>query len=235
YDNVRGEPRRRFKKDEGWENRGDCIECYQCVEVCPTGIDIRNGIQLECVNCTACIDACDDVMDKIKRPRGLIRYASINSIEKPIRSGSDGKAKWRFTPREIGYSALLTVLVTVLIILLLNRTDFSVTILRTAGLLYQEQPNNMVSNLYDLNMVNKTFNNIPVTLKLENLQGELKLVGKDIVMEPQGNIDSKFLILLPKSELNKMNTPIDIGIYNGDKLIKKVSTSFLAPMKRKNE
>ncbi|HEY6436988.1 MAG TPA: FixG Ig-like domain-containing protein, partial [Ignavibacteriaceae bacterium] len=198
-------------------------------------IDIRNGIQLECVNCTACIDACDDVMDKIKRPRGLIRYASINSIEKPIRSGSDGKAKWRFTPREIGYSALLTVLVTVLIILLLNRTDFSVTILRTAGLLYQEQPNNMVSNLYDLNMVNKTFNNIPVTLKLENLQGELKLVGKDIVMEPQGNIDSKFLILLPKSELNKMNTPIDIGIYNGDKLIKKVSTSFLAPMKRKNE
>jgi cytochrome c oxidase accessory protein FixG len=82
YDNVRGEPRKRFKKDEGWENRGDCIECYQCVEVCPTGIDIRNGIQLECVNCTACIDACDDIMDKIKRPRGLIRYASINSIEK---------------------------------------------------------------------------------------------------------------------------------------------------------
>jgi cytochrome c oxidase accessory protein FixG len=141
YDNVRGEPRKRFRRDEGWENRGDCIECYQCVEVCPTGIDIRNGIQLECVNCTACIDACDNIMDKVKRPRGLIRYASLNSIEK--------KAKWRFTPRAIGYSALLTVLVTVLVILLLNRTDFSVTILRTPGLLYQEQPNNMVSNLYD--------------------------------------------------------------------------------------
>jgi hypothetical protein len=143
--------------------------------------------------------------------------------------------KWRFTPRAIGYSSLLTVLVTVLVILLLNRTDFSVTILRTAGLLYQEQPNNMVSNLYDLNMVNKTFNEIPVTLKLENLEGELKIVGKDIVMEPQGNIDSKFLILLPKNELSKMSTPIDIGIYNGDKLIKKVSTSFLAPMKKTNE
>jgi len=227
YDNVRGEPRRRFKKDEGWENRGDCIECYQCVEVCPTGIDIRNGIQLECVNCTACIDACDDIMDKIKRPKGLIRYASINSMEK--------KTKWKFTPRAIGYSALLTVLVTILVILLLNRTDFSVTILRTAGLLYQDQPNNMVSNLYDLNMVNKTFNEIPVTLKLENLEGELKLIGKDIVMEPQGNIDSKFLILLPKSELSKMSSPIDIGIYNGDKLIKKVSTSFLAPMKKKSD
>jgi len=235
YDNIRGEPRRRYKKEEGWENRGDCIECYQCVEVCPTGIDIRNGIQLECVNCTACIDACDDIMDKIKRPRGLIRYASLNSIEKPIRSGSDGKAKWRFTSRAIGYSALLTVLVTVLTILLANRTDFSVTVLRTAGLLYQEQPNNMVSNLYDVNMVNKTFNEIPVTLKLENIEGELKLVGNEIVMQPQGNIDAKFLILLPKNELSKMSTPIDIGIYSDDKLIKKVTTSFLAPMKKKVE
>lgn len=227
YDNVRGEPRKRYKRDEGWENRGDCIECYQCVEVCPTGIDIKNGIQLECVNCTACIDACDDIMDKINRPRGLIRYASLNSIEK--------KAKWKFTPRAIGYSALLAVLVTVLVILLLNRTDFSVTILRTAGLLYQEQPNNMISNLYDLNIVNKTFNEIPVSLKLEGLEGELKLVGNDIIMKPQGNIDAKFLVLLPKDELTKMSTPLEIGVYSNTKLIKKVSTSFLAPLKKKNE
>jgi cytochrome c oxidase accessory protein FixG len=227
YDNVRGEPRKKFRKDEGWENRGDCIECYQCVEVCPTGIDIRNGIQLECVNCTACIDACDDIMDKISRPRGLIRYASLNSIQ--------NKAKWRFTTRAIGYSALLSVLVTVLTILLINRTDFSVTVLRTAGLLYQEQPNDMISNLYDLNMVNKTFDEIPVTLKLENIEGELKLVGNQIVMEPQGNIDAKFLVLLPKNELTKMSTPIDIGIYSGDKLIKKITTSFLAPMKKQHK
>ena len=227
YDNVRGEPRKRFRRDEGWENRGDCIECYQCVEVCPTGIDIRNGIQLECVNCTACIDACDDIMDKIKRPRGLIRYASLNSIEK--------KTKWRFTPRAIGYSALLTVLVSVLVILLLNRTDFSVTVLRTPGLLYQEQPNNMVSNLYDLNIVNKTFDKIPISLKLEGIEGELKLIGNDIVIEPQGNIDAKFLILLPKVELTKMSTPIEVGVYSGNKLIKKVSTSFLAPLKKIKE
>jgi len=224
YDNVRGEPRKRFKRDEGWENRGDCIECYQCVEVCPTGIDIRNGIQLECVNCTACIDACDDIMDKIKRPRGLIRYASLNSIEK--------KTKWKFTPRAIGYSALLTVLVSVLVILMLNRSEFSVTVLRTAGLLYQEQPNDMVSNLYDLNIVNKTFDKIPVNLKLEGLQGELKLVGNDIIIQPQGNVDAKFLILLPKNELTKMSTPVNVGIYSGNKLIEKVTTSFLAPIKK---
>ena len=227
YDNVRGEPRKRYRKDEGWDNRGDCIECYQCVEVCPTGIDIRNGIQLECVNCTACIDACDDIMDKIKRPRGLIRYASVNSIEK--------KTKWKFTPRAIGYSALLTVLLSVLIFLLANRTDFSVTILRTPGLLFQEQPNNMVSNIYDLNIVNKTFDEIPISLKLENINGELKLVGKEIVMEPQGNIDTKFLVLLPKYELIKMNTRFEIGIYDGNNLIKKVTTSFLAPLKKKGE
>ncbi|MCU0365549.1 MAG: hypothetical protein MUE93_07805 [Ignavibacteriaceae bacterium] len=118
---------------------------------------------------------------------------------------------------------------------MLNRTDFSVTVLRTAGLLFQEQPNDMVSNLYDLNMVNKTFNDIPVTLKLENIDGELKLVGNEIVMKPQGNIDAKFLVLLPKNELSKMSTQIDIGIYHGDKLIKKVTTSFLAPMKKKDE
>jgi len=235
YDNVRGEPRKRFKRDEGWENRGDCMECYKCVEVCPTGIDIRNGIQLECVNCTACIDACDDIMDKVKRPRGLIRFASLNSIEKSIRSASGGNSKWKFTPRAIGYSVLLTVLVTVLTILMINRTDFSVTVLRTAGLLYQEQPNDMISNLYDLNMVNKTFNKIPVELKLENISGELKLVGRDIIMEAQGNVDAKFLVLLPKDELTKMSTPIEIGIYNDNKLIKKVSTSFLAPMKKKDE
>jgi cytochrome c oxidase accessory protein FixG len=227
YDNVRGEPRSKFKKDEGWDNRGDCIECYQCVEVCPTGIDIRNGIQLECVNCTACIDACDNIMDRIERPKGLIRYASLNSIEK--------KAKWRFTPRAIGYSVLLTSLTTVLVVLLLNRTNFSITVLRTPGLLFQEQPNDMVSNIYDLNIVNKTFDEIPISLKLENIEGELKLVGTDIVMEPQGNLDTKFLILLNKNELKKMNTPLEIGVYDETELIKKISTSFLAPLKKKEK
>ncbi len=90
----------------------------------------------------------------------------------------------------------------------------------------------MVSNLYDLNIVNKTFNKIPVNLKLEGLQGELKLVGNDLVIQPQGNIDAKFLILLPKNELTKMSTPINLGVYSGDKLIERVTTSFLAPIKK---
>ena len=227
YDNIRGEPRGRLKKDEIQENQGDCIACNLCVDVCPTGIDIRNGIQLECVNCTACIDACDDVMDKIKKPRGLIRFASINSIEK--------NTKFRFTPRAIGYTILLTVLTGILTFLLVTRTDFSVNILRTPGLLYQERPGGKVSNIYDLNIVNKTFDAAKIFLKLENIEGELSMVGKDLILEPQGIVEAKFLVILSINDIVKMNTPIEIGVYSGNKLIKKISTSLLAPKKKKEK
>jgi hypothetical protein len=102
-------------------------------------------------------------------------------------------------------------------------------------MLFQEQPNGKVSNVYDLNIVNKTFNETPVKLKLENpTTGELKLVGKDITLKSQEIIETKFLVMLDKSNLKKMNTPIEIGVYDGDKLIKKVKTSFLGPVE-KNE
>ena len=208
-------------------SKGDCIDCGLCVDVCPTGIDIRNGIQLECVNCTACIDACDEVMEKIKKPKQLIRYDSLNGIE--------NKTKLRFTPRMMLYSVILVVLISVLGYLLSIRTDYSVNILRTPGMLFQEQPNGKVSNVYDLNIVNKTFNETPVKLKLENpTSGELKLVGKDITLKSQEIVETKFLVMLDKSNLKKMNTPIEIGVYDGDKLIKKVKTSFLGPVE-KNE
>ncbi|HMT29962.1 MAG TPA: 4Fe-4S dicluster domain-containing protein, partial [Bacteroidia bacterium] len=101
YDYIRGEPRKHFKKNE--ERRaGDCIDCHQCVKVCPTGIDIRHGTQLECINCTACIDACDHIMDSVGLDKGLIRYASEDGIAK--------KQKLRFTLRIGLYTALLTIL-----------------------------------------------------------------------------------------------------------------------------
>lgn len=227
YDNIRGEPRGRLKKGEGQKDQGDCIACNLCVDVCPTGIDIRNGIQLECVNCTACIDACDNVMDKISKPRGLIKFASINSIEKNTR--------FRFTPRATGYTILLTVLTSILTFLLVTRTDFSVNILRTPGLLYQERPGDKVSNIYDLNIVNKTFDEAEIFLKLENLDGELSMVGKDLILEPQGIVEAKFLVIISNSDIVKMNTPIEIGVYNGNKLIKRISTSLLASAKKKEK
>jgi polyferredoxin len=101
YDYKRGEPRGKLNKVEG-----DCIDCGLCVDVCPTGIDIRNGVQLECVNCTACIDECNQVMKKIKKPEWLIKYASLNQLEK--------NSGFRFTPRMIIYSVILILLVSVL-------------------------------------------------------------------------------------------------------------------------
>lgn len=223
YDYKRGEPRGKLKKGEEFTNKGDCIDCHLCVDVCPTGIDIRNGIQLECVNCTACIDECDAVMEKINRPKKLIRYDSLNGIE--------NKTKFRVTPRMMLYSVILVVLIGILGYLLSIRTEYSVNVLRTPGMLFQEQPNGKVSNVYDLNIVNKTFNETPVQIKLENpADGELKLVGKDIVLKSQQIVETKFLVILDKANLHKMNTPIEIGVYDGSKLIKKVKTSFLGPV-----
>ncbi|MGQ9642723.1 MAG: cytochrome c oxidase accessory protein CcoG [Ignavibacterium sp.] len=225
YDYKRGEPRGKLKKGEDFSNRGDCIDCHLCVDVCPTGIDIRNGIQLECVNCTACIDACDNVMDKIQRPRGLIRYASLKNIE--------NKAKFKFTPRMILYSVILFILLSVLTVLMINRTDFNVNILRTPGMLFQEQPDGKISNLYDLNLVNKTFNPVQMQMKLLNPQGELKIIGSDLKLGSQQIVEAKFMILLPKESIKKMNTPVEIGIYDGNNLIKKIKTSFLGPVESK--
>ena len=225
YDHKRGEPRGKIKKNEVQSDKGDCIDCHLCVDVCPTGIDIRNGIQLECVNCTACIDACDEVMLKINRPKKLIKYASLNGIE--------NKTKFKITPRMMLYSVILVVLLGILGYLLSIRTDYSVNVLRTPGMLFQEQPNGKVSNVYDLNIVNKTFNETPVQIKLESpANGELKLVGKDIVLKSQQIVETKFLVLLDKTSLKRMNTPIEIGVYDGSKLIKKVRTSFLGPVEK---
>lgn len=220
YDYLRGEPRGRMNKNAE-RTLGDCIDCYECVTVCPTGIDIRNGTQLECVNCTACIDSCNNVMDKISKPRGLIRFASASNIKE--------KTKFKITGRVIGYSAILTVLVTVLTLLILSRKPIDITILRTPGMLFQEQPDNTVSNLYSIKLTNKTFTDVPLTLKLENVEGEIKIIGGDINLHPNAVSESKFLVLLHKEKLVKMNTPLDIGIYKNGEKIETFKSTFLGP------
>lgn len=221
YDYVRGEPRSKIGKGE--EKKGDCVDCFECVRVCPTGIDIRNGTQLECVNCTACIDACDAVMTKVHRPTGLIRYASENNIAK--------NEKAKFTVRTAAYSVVLLILVSVLSVLLLTRKDIQTTVMRAHGMLYQEQPGNRISNLYDIKLVNKTRNDIPVTLKLENteLNGEIKMVGKDLVVVKQAVGDGVFFVYADRSKISKRKTPIEIGVYSGGRRIDKVKTNFFGP------
>ncbi len=226
YDDKRGEPRGKIKKNEDQSDKGDCIDCHLCVDVCPTGIDIRNGIQLECVNCTACIDVCNDVMVKVNKPKGLIRYDSINGVEK--------NQGFKFTARMKSYSVLLILLLSVLGYLITSRTDYSINILRTPGLMFQKQANNMISNIYDLNIVNKTFDPLPFNIELENKNGTIQLIGNKEDLKPQQNYDAKILVMLPGNEIKKLKTPIKIAVYSEGKLLKQLETSFLAPVNKNN-
>ncbi len=224
YDNVRGEPRSKIKKKEE-RTAGDCIDCNLCVDVCPTGIDIRNGIQLECVNCTACIDACDEVMDKVKKPRGLIRYDSLQGIKDRIR--------FSITPRIISYSVVLFLLVSLFSYLLATREDIEVNILRTPGMLFQDQPNEKISNLYNFNIVNKTFEPLNVSLKIKNIKAEIILLGSDLNLDPLQVEEGKFMIVADKKVFSKLNTAIFIGVYQNGKEITTFKTSFLSNIKLK--
>jgi cytochrome c oxidase accessory protein FixG len=220
YDHIRGEPRGKLRRRVE-RTQGDCIDCDQCVEVCPTGIDIRNGTQLECVNCTACIDACDMVMDKVGRPRGLVRYDSADGIV------SGKRRLW--TPRVVGYTVLLALLSSVLIYLLAVRTPLDVTVLRTPGMFYQEQPDGRISNVYDIKVLNKTFDVVPLTLRLLDPPGEIRLMGDALRVPAQETAGGKLLLLLPRGSIHRLNTPVRIGVYAADREIDIVSTSFLGP------
>lgn len=223
YDYVRGEPRGKIHKNEE-RTIGDCIDCAQCVKVCPTGIDIRNGTQLECTNCTACIDACNKMMDAVGLPTGLIRYASENNIAK--------KRPWVFTLRAKAYTIVMIILLAVEAWLLMSRTDVNVTVLRTPGQLYQEQPENRMSNLYSYKVLNKTFKDKQVELKLENPQGEIKLVGETGLRIPkQGIISGTMFVYLSNADVTRRKTPLKIGVYENGKKISTISTSFLGPFK----
>ncbi|MBL7969893.1 MAG: cytochrome c oxidase accessory protein CcoG, partial [Prolixibacteraceae bacterium] len=137
YDYKRGEPRRNAELRRS--EHGDCVNCYSCVAVCPTGIDIRNGTQLECINCTACIDACNSVMKKVKKPGGLIRFASEKSI-------SEGE-KVKFNARVIAYSVVLIALLALITYLFTVRGSVETTIIRSQGTMFQEYGPDRYSNL----------------------------------------------------------------------------------------
>jgi cytochrome c oxidase accessory protein FixG len=221
YDYKRGEQRGKFKKNET-RTLGDCIDCAQCVKVCPTGIDIRNGTQLECVNCTACIDACDKMMEAVGLPTGLIRYASEENIA--------NKKKMRFTGRMKAYTAVMCVLLGVEAFLLASRTDVGVNILRTPGQLYQEQPNNQISNLYSYKLLNKTFHNKELSFKPENFEGKISLVGETRMLVPRDSYTTgTMFIYLDSKFVTKRKTQLKIAVYDGKEKIRTVNTTFLGP------
>ena len=224
YDYVRGEPRGKIRKNEPAVSTGDCVDCSLCVKVCPTGIDIRNGTQLECINCTACIDACDAVMEKTNRPTGLIRYASETGIK--------NNTPLRMTGRTKAYSAVLVLLIGVLAFLLISRSDVDVTVLRTGGQLFQEQDNNRVSNLYTIRVINKTQADLPLSFTIESGDGEIQMVGKAMNVHKESKGETTFFIIRDRDNIDERKTKIKIGVWSGDRKLKTVSTTFLGPISR---
>jgi len=222
YDYKRGEPRAKFRKDAGG-GKGDCIDCMQCVKVCPTGIDIRNGLQMECVGCTACIDACNHMMEKVGRPLDLIRYASESGIME--------KEPLRYTMRMKLYTGLLSILVVILSALLLSRKDVDATIMRAPGMLFQERGKDSVSNLYNIKIANKTMRQVPLQLRLENLSGKVDIVGgKAIPVKKDDEGAGTFFVILPRNQIMARKTVLHIGLYEGGKKIDEIHTNFLGPI-----
>ncbi|MES2534812.1 MAG: cytochrome c oxidase accessory protein CcoG [Pseudomonadota bacterium] len=157
YDEERGEPRgARGRKDQApavpAARVGDCIDCSMCVQVCPTGIDIRNGLQYECIGCAACIDACDSVMDKVGTPRGLIRYSTDNAITNHFTAEQIVRRALR--PRVLIYSALLLAIVVLFFGALFMRTPLKLDVLRDRGALGREVEEGMIENVYRLQIMN---------------------------------------------------------------------------------
>lgn len=251
YDYIRGEPRGKKERatspaqPDGWnaveealklkagaaptapastpKAKGDCVDCKLCVQVCPMGIDIRNGTQLECINCTLCIDACDQIMDKIERPRGLIRIDSLNGIEK-------GKPT-RFSGRMAAYTGVLLALIGVLVYLMVSRTALEVTVLRAPGQLYQREAGNLVSNLYLVELVNKSYDARTVQFRITNPDAKLRFV-QPITKAPANELaKGTFFILLPESSIQMASTPLQIEVLSDGEVVDTIKTTFLGPMK----
>ncbi|MGZ3756477.1 MAG: cytochrome c oxidase accessory protein CcoG [Mucilaginibacter sp.] len=223
YNDVRGEPRGKLSKKEGTNDlKGDCVDCGLCVSVCPTGIDIRKGTQIDCVNCTACIDVCDEVMDKIHKPRKLIGYFSENMIRL--------KEKPSFTGRMMGYTAVIAVLVGVLSYFIFSRSDMDITVMRGAGMLYQEQSGGYISNIYNAEVINKTNKDRSITIKPADPDVKVKYIQAPGKVSKGGTVKALFFLMVPKSKIRTVKTDIKLELVSAGQVIQTVSTSFVGPL-----
>ena len=227
YDFKRGENRSKWRKGEDRKatGKGDCIDCNQCVVVCPTGIDIRNGQQLECINCTMCIDACDEVMVKTGLPKGLIRYASQDEIEK--------EQKFKFTNRMKAYSVVLLALVGFLGYLLNNRGELEAKFIKPAGSTFFIK-DKKINNTYNYTFLNKTNEDKKVTIKVIKPQnGEIILSDNNSIILKRDKLTKGTVnVTFPEIQIKQSKQNITIGVYDDKgKLLDTFETYFEGPFK----
>ena len=246
YDYVRGEPRGKIKKKRANKNPieqiqkmvgdpviaemksvetpklGDCIDCKLCVQVCPTGIDIRNGTQLECVNCTACIDACDEVMEKTNRPLGLIRYDSEKGIK-------EGKKKI-FTTRVIAYSVVLVALLVLQGFLFANRNVVDVLFLKAPGSLYEQVDDTRISNLYNYQIINHSNKVFEMEFRLKDNIGEIRVIGNPPATIKNDVSEGVLFIYYPIDKMKENSITLEVEAIRNGKVIDTFTTNFIGPI-----
>lgn len=237
YDYVRGESRAKWtradtvarsattpEKPTEWSRptqHGDCVDCHQCVTVCPTGIDIRDGIQLECVNCTACIDACDDVMDKVQLPRGLIRNTSASAVLK-------GHTTW-LTPRIKAYAAVWLVLVGVVVTLFVMRSDVDVQIVRQSGSLWQSTSDG-TANFYQVQIINKSTSERSIQMRVVEPHGAIvKVLGKMSILPSNEIVRARLMIIIPDSLRTSENMHVTLDVETNGLARARHVLSFVSP------
>lgn len=223
YDHKRGENRALIKKGEDRKlaGKGDCIDCHQCVDVCPTGIDIRNGTQLECINCTLCIDACDHMMKSVGLPEKLIRFDSENSI----RTGES----WKLSRRAKAYIILMVAIVGLLATLILTRKSLDVTILHVRGTTYQHIDENTYSNIYELTVTNKTQDDHQIHFEVLSENATLEIVGGNFVLKKGEQLKRNMILKMDQQFITGPKTEVTIGLFSGDNLISEKEIDFSGP------
>jgi cytochrome c oxidase accessory protein FixG len=220
YDARRGEPRGHLHATG--HTLGDCVDCAQCVTVCPTGIDIRNGIQLECINCTACIDACDVVMKKLARAPGLIRITSHEAVR-------TGVSRW-LTARVKAYASVWAVLTAAVVTLVAIRPDLDVLILRQPGTMFVEVGNDAVANFYTVQVINRTNHSHALDYTAVWPAGaRVEALGPIATADPYGLIESRLLLRVPTGALQGATTPVRFEIRADGKVLETIDSTFIGP------